>query len=209
MNKFLMIIIIFLMNVSFINAHYELLPDEEDIESLRLEKLKSMRYDEFFIWLGSDNYNTKDILKFDINCIDENDKIRFLEIGLKTLENVGEDNMFYCHILSDYYYHKKTFKKSLYWAFKGAELGSGECMKILNVSYAFGHGIINDVAESIKWLYLSSAAGNEEAIKHVDQMEKTSYKLEKDHFGIQYWLEGKRRANEWMLAHEHLFISKE
>ncbi|MGK5594694.1 MAG: hypothetical protein ACSNEK_04970 [Parachlamydiaceae bacterium] len=55
-----------------------------------------------------------------------------------------------------YYYLKKDNKKSMFWSFKGAEKGSSFCMLLLSDAYRLGEGVVQDLEEGIKWMYLGA-----------------------------------------------------
>ena len=63
--------------------------------------------------------------------------------------------------LANYYLTKKDYKKSMYWAFNGAERGSSDCMVLLSNAYRKGVGLVQDYEEGFKWTYLAAATGNE------------------------------------------------
>lgn len=100
------------------------------------------------------------------------------------------------------YYETKDTKKGLYWAFKGAKEGSAECMVILFDAYAKGNGVVQDIDESIKWLFLAAAAGDKASIEKFKNAYKGGCSLE-------LLQEGRKRAVRWQHEHPEAFFSPE
>lgn len=123
------------------------------------------------------------------------------------------------HLAKHYYFDEKCYRKAMYWALKGAENGSSECMLLLRVAYGNGFGVIQDTEECLKWLVLAAAIGNEEAQKEVGTLERPNYELIsllpdadcrsliKEH-ELQ-WKEVRKRAKAWVDSHPSLFLSKD
>lgn len=123
------------------------------------------------------------------------------------------------YLAEHYYFEEKCYRKAMYWAFKGAEKGSSECMLLLRKAYGAGFGVVQDTEECLKWLMIAAAIGNEEAQNEVRTLEFPNYEtlsllpdadarsIIKDH--EVRWKEVKKRAKGWMDTHQNLFLSRD
>jgi len=146
---------------------------------------------------------------------DQLDRIALMEENALVLDN--KESCF--HLAEHYYFDDKCYRKAMYWAFKGAEKGSAECMLLLRKAYGAGFGVVQDTEECLKWLVLAAAIGNEEAQKEVSILERPNYQtlsllpdadarsIIKDNEVL--WKEVRKRAKAWMDSHQSLFLSKD
>jgi TPR repeat protein len=123
------------------------------------------------------------------------------------------------HLAKHYYFDEKCYRKAMYWAFKGAEQGSSECMLLLRKAYGAGCGVVQDTEECLKWLVIAAAIGNEEAQQEVRTLERLNYTLLstlpdadarasiREH--ELKWKEVRKRAKAWVDAHQNLFNSQD
>lgn len=157
----------------------------------------------FFGWEEGHDIN------YDITKLTEKQKEEHMNNGLKVIAKKFEDADShdlageFSEILARYYALKKDTKKSLYWSFKAAEHGSSFCMHLLAISYRTGDGVVQDLEEGIKWVYLAAAAGSEVCRQWVNQHSSDLL-----HEGIAPILkEAQKRAKNWMESHQELFFS--
>lgn len=146
---------------------------------------------------------------YDASGLTDEQKLLFFQKGLKTITDkfeTEEPNEISCVLaeqLVRYYSMKKNNKKSLFWAFKGAEKGSSFCMRILSDAFRQGTGVVQDLEEGCKWIYLSAAAGDELCKQWLKENHKCLFYKKT----APILKEAKRRANQWMKEHSDLFIS--
>jgi hypothetical protein len=155
-------------------------------------------YDQFdstdiVIWSGMD------YKKIDVKVLPRKSRLEFLAKGLLKLENsVINGSSIGANILSKYYFYNNEFRKALYYAEKGAELGSYRCMEVLRHCYANGKGVVQDYDEAVKWTILSKTLGSEDSKEILEGCEETiSYK------------NGLKLAREWMKEHKSVFIGND
>lgn len=147
--------------------------------------------------------------EYDISNLTEEEKNSAIEKGLENLAyNVSKEELkdLNTTVLTGYFYIKKDFKKSMYWAFKGVEIGSSYCMRILSNAYRSGEGVVQNLEEGVKWVYLGAAAGDEWCQKWVKKNGITGLTNE---YMAPILKEARKRANQWMNEHPELFISLE
>lgn len=146
---------------------------------------------------------------YDTSTLSKEDKELCIIIGLSIIESnaeLDEYKKLNPTILSNYYNYKKEFKKAMYWAFKGAENGSPDCMLLLSNAYRSGNGLVQDVAEGVKWTYLGAAAGDAWCKQWIKDNGISGLMNE---YMAPIILEGQKRANQWMREHSEVFISAE
>lgn len=145
---------------------------------------------------------------YDTSSLSNEEKAFFTDKGLSIIAKDADLKDFEkaCPaVLSSYYYNdKKDYKKAMYWAFRGAEKGSPECMSILTKAYSSGNGMVQDFAEAIKWKYLGAAVGGVECKQWVKENGTSGITNE---YVSHFFLEGQKRANQWTLNHPEIFIS--
>jgi hypothetical protein len=109
-------------------------------------------------------------------------------------------------LLSRHYSLKQDYRKSAYWALKGAENGSSFCMWVLSDAYHLGNGVIKDDIERLKWMYLGAAAGNNMCKDWVNKNDSLWLELP----GLRpIFIEAKKRAHVWMQEHPEAMLSLE
>ncbi len=152
---------------------------------------------DIILWAG---YEWPD--HFDSRLIkDTIDKEQAFEHGLKLVkERAIDGELLDQATLAGYYYERREFKKSLYWAHKCAEGGSPEGMSILRAAYAQGSGVVQDLEESMKWCFLAAAAGSEPDIKILKEIN--SKNLSNDTVEA-----GRKSAQAWVKDHQHIFFN--
>ncbi len=111
-----------------------------------------------------------------------------------------------------HFFETKCYRKAMYYAMTGANLGSSDCMLLLRKAYGSGLGVVQDTVECVKWLFLASALGNEEARAEVKKLECLHIKLiPVDYKAVQSsmitWEEARKNAKKWMDEHPELFFS--
>lgn len=151
-------------------------------------------------------------VNYDPSTLTDQEMENFTQIGLQVLsDKFNESKSFeeaaYCCMVLSLFYHennKNDVKKYLYWALKGAEKGSPNCMLLLCDAYKSGSGVVQDLEESLKWKFLAAAAGDEDSSKWVngDGRKLMSYKKT-----ASMMTEGQRRAMVWAEAHKDAFFS--
>ena len=74
-------------------------------------------------------------------------------------------------------------------------------MSILSYAYAKGLGVVQNEDECFKWLYLAAAAGDEESIKNLNDLN--------NQFGLseKTMQQGKKSAQAWMKKHPQVFFN--
>lgn len=139
----------------------------------------------------------------DIVKKDESTKNEALINGLERFEKIAKDGADISHkqILAAYYFTEGMYQDALYWANQSAKRGTSKEMYILYKGYAKGLGVIQDLEESAKWLFLAVARGNEDAIKTLDELQKDNS------FNSAEWVKrGKEKAQEWVKEHPSFFF---
>lgn len=134
---------------------------------------------------------------------DEFTKNEALVNGLKRVEKIAKDGADITHkqILAAYYFTEGKYQDALYWASESAKKGASKGMYILYKGYAKGLGVIQDLEESAKWLFLAVARGNEDAIKALDDLQKDNS------FNSAEWVKrGREKAQEWVKEHPSFFF---
>lgn len=191
--------LVFLLSFYFINqfSYAEHLSKESQIlaEKSKPTVRRLRNYRDWIMWIGSEFS-----LDFNPNSANLADSKRYEVKGLAICEEGARSGqMLFQGILAGYYfYFKKDFKKSLYWAFLSAESGNIDGMAILARAYASGDGLVPDMYEATKWYILSAALGKEDAKINLSVLRTKC---------AEYYNEGSRRANEWMQSHKNLFFS--
>ncbi len=162
-------------------------------------------------------YENAQKCNFDISNLTDSEKQLYIQKGIQivtqkaeneeplTVEDNNQLVTFFWESMLARYYHAKDMKKCLYWASLGAEKGCHDCMCLLSSCYRRGDGVVQDLVEGIKWMYLSASLGNEFCKKWLDE-NGYPFMFDKD---ISYILEdGRKLANQWMNKHRKFFISK-
>ena len=86
--------------------------------------------------------------------------------GLRIAEEKAEEGSeLAVELLAGYYFENNEFQKAFFWAKKGTEFGSGDCMYILGYCYSKGNAVVKDLDEMAKWLILAKSAGHEYSTK--------------------------------------------
>lgn len=152
--------------------------------------------EEYMLWFG---YGCPDKANYNPSNFSKSEKEKYIEDGLNWLKNHKNKDSF--EQLAYYYREKNDSPKALYWAFLGAEKGSGFCMSFLRWSYSHGEGVVQDYEEAIKWTYLAAAKG-------IDEDKKLLNELKKSNMGVVNSLieDGRIHANEWMKKHPDAFF---
>lgn len=158
---------------------------------------------ENLMWFGSDLN-----LEFTLKGLSKEQSDEYLKLGLEKAEKIfnSSSDLSTCGIVAFdvafyYYYENINYKKSLYFALKGAENGIPECMNLIRDAYINGNGVIQDLTEAVKWLYLASSLGNEES---KNQLNALLYKFREDPKARLD--EGSKRAKIWMKSHPRVFF---
>ncbi|MGK5594261.1 MAG: tetratricopeptide repeat protein [Parachlamydiaceae bacterium] len=107
-------------------------------------------------------------------------------------------------LLARYYYLKEDTKKSMFWAFKGADNGSSFCMLLLSDAYRLGKGVVQDLEEGIKWMYLGAATGDETCEQWVKENGANGLLSERM---APIFKEARKRAKDWMEERKELFFT--
>lgn len=144
------------------------------------------------------------------------DQLERIDIIEKNADNL--DVKWHFELAKHYYFKDKCYRKAMFWALKGAENGSSECMLLLRVAYGHGLGVIQDTEECLKWLVLAATIGNEEAQKEVKNLESQNYKIISHLPDAEFrslirehelqWKEVRKMAKAWADAHQSLFFSQ-
>lgn len=144
-------------------------------------------------------------IEFDPSLIkDEASKKAAFEKGLKKCEEMSREGCFaHQEILAVYYSHIKDFKKSLYWANKCAEQGSSRGMHFLAYAYINGEGILQDLDEGLKWLFLAVASGNEGSINWLHELKENI----EDFNSNERVMQCKKNAQDWIKEHPKAFFN--
>ena len=120
-------------------------------------------------WLGADCD-----LHFSIDKLTKERYQELLEVGLKKTEQYTlSDSAAWTFDAAIYYYGSCDYKKSLFWAYKGAMLGCNRCMGLIRMAYVEGNGVIQDYLEATKWLFLAAAAGDDWSKEHLKYLTQT------------------------------------
>jgi len=130
-------------------------------------------YEDAILWAGC-RYPKK----FDPVSLKGNDsaKKEALIKGLDSFEkNAKNGSIMSREVLAGYYCTEGMFKEGLEWANTCVKNGSSKGMYFLYEGYSKGQGVIQDLEESTKWLFLSVALENEDAIKKLE--ERPMHKL--------------------------------
>lgn len=146
---------------------------------------------------------------YDVSTLTKEEKEAIIEFGLLVI-SINSESKQYAKwnptILANYHYQKKDYKKAMYWAFKGAENGSPECMQFLSNAYRSGDGLVQDVVEGIKWTYLAAAAGDSWCRQWV---KKNGISGLINEYMAPILREAQKRASQWMNEHPEVFVSLE
>lgn len=142
---------------------------------------------------------------YDTSVLTNEEKEKAIESGITILSEIAlieDTDLVCCETLAGYFYKKQDFKKAIYWAAHGAENGSSFCMVLLSDAHLKGIGVVQNFEEGFKWIYLAAAKGDKSSQKWVKK------------FGIKALTDptlndAKRRAHNWMLDHNDIFISIE
>ncbi len=157
------------------------------------------------IWEGID-----DLFEFSIDSVSQEKLDIYESQGLEFLKSDVIKNVpsIYCeNVLANYYATNKDFKKSTFWAIKGAERGHPQCIRLLIDAYYLGNrGLVKDLEEGIKWTYLGAAAGDEWSQDWINTYEVKCMMIKEIAPSL---IEGKRRAIAWMTSHPGIFTSSE
>ena len=149
---------------------------------------------------------------YDFTKLTEEEREFYIQDGIDILGSYSElKNAKKCaeeasRVLLGYFCEKRDLKKAMYWAFKGAENGSSFCMSFLSAAYRSGEGVVQDLEEGIKWMYLGAAAGDAGCKQWV---QKNGILFLTDENFAPIMREAKKRANQWMQDHPDIFISAE
>jgi TPR repeat protein len=182
------------------------LPAENNTTQSRLESMASTAEGclLFFGWEDAAKYN------YEVSILTQEQKKQYIEYGLKLVEYTIDDvslkdsHVFLIELLVNYYLSINERKKALFWAFEGAEKGSSHCMFVLADAYKNGKGVIQDLEEGIKWIFLAAAAGDEACSRWV---QENGHKYLTNESVAPIIKESKKRANMWMKDHPEIFIS--
>ena len=80
----------------------------------------------------------------------------------------------------------------------GVELGCEISMSKLVIRYSEGNGVVQDLAEAIKWLFLAAAKGDSEARDTINALSQSN---------SREYVEGQQRANAWQNQHPKAFMN--
>jgi len=154
--------------------------------------------EEQLLWLGCGCPNKAEYTPSNLS---QKEKEMIVEKAVSYLKGLGDGA--FSETLTEYYVEKKDQPKALYWAYKGAERGSGYCMSVLRCAYARGEGVIQDQVESSKWAHLAAAKGREneqKLIKNITEMATTN------EYAEAFIQKGREKAKEWMEKHPEAFF---
>ena len=102
------------------------------------------------------------------------------------------------HLLAGYYYlEAQRPDLGMYWALRGAEIGSGGAMHILSFGLAEGKAVNSDMDQSSKWLILSYLYGHSHAIKNLKNGYQSNKLIPNLRAGMIY-------AKKWISEHPEL-----
>lgn len=145
--------------------------------------------------------------------------ITTLRLGAEDVPSSSDESPLsaeHCTTLAHYHFEEsKCYRKAMYWALKGAQNGSSDCMLMLRKAYGHGVGVIAETEESLKWLLLAAAIGNKQANDDIARLQTVQLTLltvpnseEVFKESRERWEEAGVRARNWVECHPKIFINE-